>query len=165
MSRSPVLRDPRLSTVLRYRNDAVVRRFAAEYGLSMTRSRRLFVDLLTYFWVANKYRIHTRRAGREQTFAMLAMWFGLDEMWHTFLLFTPAYDAFCRTHFGRYIHHQPELGTGDDPPPLDEYVQFTYDMLGYSAVVRWFRTYPRTLSRPAMMARRIASMQRQLGAR
>ncbi|MEJ7658804.1 MAG: hypothetical protein WKG07_03825 [Hymenobacter sp.] len=31
----------------------------------------------------------------------------IDEMWHNFILFTPAYHAFCQAHFQKYLHHVP----------------------------------------------------------
>lgn len=31
----------------------------------------------------------------------------IDIGWHAFLLFTREYQAFCDTHFGRFIHHVP----------------------------------------------------------
>ena len=31
----------------------------------------------------------------------------VDEVWHTFILFTRDYQDFCRDVFGRYIHHSP----------------------------------------------------------
>ncbi|OGH91170.1 MAG: hypothetical protein A2534_04285 [Candidatus Magasanikbacteria bacterium RIFOXYD2_FULL_39_9] len=36
----------------------------------------------------------------------------IDEYWHTFILFTREYDAFCRMLSGRYVHHKP-LGAAD----------------------------------------------------
>lgn len=36
----------------------------------------------------------------------------IDEYWHTFILFTQQYHAFCQTMSGRYIHHKP-LGAAD----------------------------------------------------
>ena len=31
----------------------------------------------------------------------------VDLAWHEFILCTRAYQAFCETHFGRFIHHSP----------------------------------------------------------
>jgi hypothetical protein len=30
-----------------------------------------------------------------------------DDLWHEFILYTKAYDAFCRQAFGRFLHHTP----------------------------------------------------------
>lgn len=33
----------------------------------------------------------------------------VDNLWHTFLLFTRDYDTFCKELFGHFIHHEPRL--------------------------------------------------------
>lgn len=35
----------------------------------------------------------------------------LDEMWHTFILFTKDYGDFCHEMFGHFIHHLPTIET------------------------------------------------------
>jgi hypothetical protein len=30
-----------------------------------------------------------------------------DDLWHDLILYTKAYDAFCRNAFGRFLHHSP----------------------------------------------------------
>jgi hypothetical protein len=32
-----------------------------------------------------------------------------DELWHEFILYTRAYDDFCRRAFGRFMHHTPAV--------------------------------------------------------
>ncbi len=32
-----------------------------------------------------------------------------DDLWHEFILYTKAYDAFCRKAFGRFLHHTPAV--------------------------------------------------------
>lgn len=38
----------------------------------------------------------------------------VDELWHEFILYTRAYEAFCRQAFGHFLHHTPAvvLGSG-----------------------------------------------------
>ena len=31
----------------------------------------------------------------------------VDDLWHEFILYTKAYDAFCKLAFGRFLHHSP----------------------------------------------------------
>lgn len=41
----------------------------------------------------------------------------VDNLWHTFILFTKEYTQFCKNTFGRYIHHEPrvkEIETDED---------------------------------------------------
>jgi hypothetical protein len=35
----------------------------------------------------------------------------VDEVWHTFILYTAEYARFCSDIYGRFIHHQPNDGT------------------------------------------------------
>ncbi|HYD81418.1 MAG TPA: hypothetical protein VEC06_16545 [Paucimonas sp.] len=35
-----------------------------------------------------------------------------DELWHQFILYTRAYDDFCRKAFGRFMHHTPAVALG-----------------------------------------------------
>lgn len=45
----------------------------------------------------------------------------VDEVWHTFILFTRDYTDFCNEVFGRYIHHQPSVPSqplGNEPRRL-----------------------------------------------
>ena len=37
----------------------------------------------------------------------------VDEMWHTFILFTKDYARFCHDITGAFIHHVPEVASGD----------------------------------------------------
>jgi hypothetical protein len=40
----------------------------------------------------------------------------IDEVWHTFILFTNEYRKFCETIIGEYIHHEPNVSSyGVDP--------------------------------------------------
>lgn len=33
----------------------------------------------------------------------------VDELWHTFIIFTEDYTRFCEQTYGRYLHHRPAL--------------------------------------------------------
>jgi hypothetical protein len=37
----------------------------------------------------------------------------VDEFWHTFILFTRDYAAFCERHFGYFLHHTPTDDTDE----------------------------------------------------
>lgn len=48
----------------------------------------------------------------------------VDEVWHSFILFTISYEKFSQDVYGRYIHHTPK--TSDNPLPVDSAKNF-YD--------------------------------------
>jgi hypothetical protein len=62
----------------------------------------LFKDLVQFLYVCG-----TQQGGRVPFYPPGP----IDEAWHTFLLFTREYDAFCRYHFGVFIHHAPVTAT------------------------------------------------------
>lgn len=47
----------------------------------------------------------------------------VDNLWHTFLLFTKEYAAFCREYAGFFIHHIPEIEESRSPEQLLEVQQ------------------------------------------
>ena len=76
-------------------------------------------------------------------------------MWHTFVLFTPAYIDFCVRHFGIYIHHQPtserekrmirDAGEGECTRNLEKMVVqerrmalYVLGKLGIDVARRWY---------------------------
>ena len=45
----------------------------------------------------------------------------VDEVWHTFILFTSEYRKFCNILVGEYIHHEPNVNSGYGVDPLFPY--------------------------------------------
>lgn len=50
------------------------------------------------------------KAGRRRLVAMPSQ--VVDDAWHEFILFTRAYESFCRKGLGRYLHHTPAEAMG-----------------------------------------------------
>src|SRR5947208_1283923 len=91
-----------LDEVLAYRHPGVVRRYRKEHGASEQEAEEVFREMLKWL-----YLCHRALASGPEGFACavgpeLAM---IDEMWHTFLLFTRDYADFCERHFGTFLHH------------------------------------------------------------
>ena len=38
----------------------------------------------------------------------------VDDLWHEFILYTKAYEAFCAKAFGRFLHHTPAVVLGSE---------------------------------------------------
>jgi hypothetical protein len=54
----------------------------------------------------------------------------LDELWHTFIIFTSSYARFCRLLGAGFIHHQPEppkKRRADKPSKHNSYMNFLDD--------------------------------------
>lgn len=43
----------------------------------------------------------------------------IDQAWHAHVLHTRRYEAFCRQHFGKFLHHNPEAGYAIVQPQLE----------------------------------------------
>lgn len=85
--------------------------------------------------------------------------FIIDQMWHTFLLFTHDYHEFCIGNVGRYLHHQPSVSnkTIETPEDEDKYLNnlkemyaIIYDTYGEETLVRWVKDYPSKYSKETM---------------
>lgn len=67
---------------------------------------------------------------------------GVDELWHTFMIFSPQYHEFCNSIFGEYVHHQPH--TGATPVPAEALTNFfkAYDHAFGQLAPIWHDKYP-----------------------
>jgi hypothetical protein len=58
----------------------------------------------------------------------------VDELWHTFILFTGLYADFCQSVAGRFLHHVPhELMTGDSTARYARTLRVYAEVFGESA--------------------------------
>jgi hypothetical protein len=77
---------------------AVFNKFrAVRPGLTEAQEELVFAALREYFHLCN-------RAGRRMV-AMPSQ--VVDDAWHAFILYTRAYEQFCRGALGRFLHHTP----------------------------------------------------------
>ncbi len=95
-------------------------------------ARRLFdkISLFDFAKVTDRYVKDSKVSTQEvaETLLELKRWFTLcalhpeksyatggkvDEMWHTFILFTKDYARFCQDIVGAFIHHSPEIASSD----------------------------------------------------
>ena len=86
---------------LAYRNDEIVHKFTTCWQVSQDEATELFGETLRLLWVVAL----SRRRGKP--FKIDPAFFILDQMWHTFVLFTPEYRAYCHRAFGRFLEHTP----------------------------------------------------------
>lgn len=78
-----------------YALPSVVQRYQMKLGLGEEAALQLFEDTKLFLFLCAKSR------------APLSPNEILDFGWHEFLLFTQDYAAFCKEHFGFFIHHRP----------------------------------------------------------
>ena len=88
-----------LRDALSYTNQDVIFRFVDRFGVSDAEGRVIFRDMQRWLWLNSL-------AGRP-ALTMTPEILIIDEMWHTFVLFTKPYAHYCRTRFGCFLHHVP----------------------------------------------------------
>jgi hypothetical protein len=156
-----------LEEVLDYRNDAIVRRFMESWDVPFEEALDLFHETKKWLWLGAFCTQHPKGERRLAITGSLLM---LDEMWHTFVLNTQAYVAFCETHFGFYLHHQPgskeesEAQRAEyerDPEGViarhEEQLRWQYELvyeqLGADTLTRWYSEYLDRYTEEFMMNR------------
>jgi hypothetical protein len=163
-----------LGVVLAYKNKHVIHSFMDKYALNLRTATAIFEETKKYLWLIAVAR-HRRLPPPFINDALLI----IDEMWHSFVLFTRDYREYCRRHYGFYIDHLPT--TRDDQAEvrrqmradpgrmnslfeaeLREQLSFIYDELGRDTVNKWFVDYPKRYSRIRLEKLRRAQAQRAL---
>lgn len=150
---------PSLEDIISYSNGDVVDKFLETYHLPPDEAEDVFKEMLKWLWLGS--------AAKEDGFDKLVVHedlFILDEMWHTFILFTRDYTDFCERYFGYYLHHTPstktireveEAASKADPEAylkkvedeLREHYGYVYDRLGEETLLKWYKVYPEKYGR------------------
>lgn len=78
--------------------DQIIRRYQKDYNVDDETARMHEQELKRYLILASTSR---------QSLPMMSP--DVDNLWHTFLLFTKDYQHFCREVAGTYIHHVPTI--------------------------------------------------------
>ena len=134
--------------------EAVVHRFRETWDVSLEEAEELFGEMKKWIWLSAH---QSEQAGRVRL-AISQSTKLIDEMWHTFILFTKDYHQFCDQYFGTYIHHIPtpkavydEAITRYEHDPdaviaetrelFARQYELIYDVLGERTLVKWYDEY------------------------
>jgi hypothetical protein len=144
----------KLEDIQRYTNEAVVLRFMETWDLPRAEADELFDDMLKWLWLgatvttwANPPRLAISPSTKL-----------VDEMWHTFILFSRDYVTFCEQFFGFYLHHSPTPrseyerqidGYERDPATylhnlrleFCRLYEVIFDLLGEQTLIKWYSVY------------------------
>lgn len=140
-----------LTQALGYSNDRIVWRFAELYDLPFAEAEDIFTETKKWLWL-------NAQPGIPSLFVSDAMMI-IDEMWHTFILFTSEYTSYCEEYYGGYIHHAPVtradkermMGRYIDNPQryiaeqtdkLRAQCMSIYLHLGEATLLKWYVDYP-----------------------
>lgn len=80
----------------------VTARYVRECGVSLEFAEETLRELKRWFTLCALHPEKTYATGGQ-----------VDEMWHTFILFTKDYAQFCQDINGAFIHHSPEVVSDD----------------------------------------------------
>ncbi|NMO16989.1 hypothetical protein HPC49_40340 [Pyxidicoccus fallax] len=154
-----------LEQALAYRNDQILYKFQERWSVSFEEASELFEETKKWMWLQVAARLRPGSPPLAMTVA-LAM---VDEMLHTFILFTREYIQYCDDNYGVYLHHTPmtkkqkdaQLERFHEDPEamlaaeacfLSDMYSFTYELLGEETVVKWYSQYPAKYSGARMAA-------------
>lgn len=144
-----------LADVLRYANPAVVASFTDRFAVDREHAQQLFEDVLRWLWLCGRLRADLRADEAAVACRMLAITPSMrliDEMWHTFMLFSADYRELCEMYMGGFIDHVPERASAVPPsePPapreaaaarLEAQLEYVHDQLGEPILRRWYIEY------------------------
>ncbi|MBL7716663.1 MAG: hypothetical protein JNL01_14460 [Bdellovibrionales bacterium] len=115
----------------------VISVFLREFDLPRAEAELIFDDLLKWLEIC-------RHPSRPAIFPCM---YGIDQMWHSFILCTRAYAEFCADRFGDFVHHEPAVKEApllDHPSAVQNHeqlmatIQRVVDCWGPAVATRWF---------------------------
>lgn len=150
-----------LTSVLAFRHDDVVHRFAGEFQVSVVDAEEIFTETKRWLWICARRKVAVETG--EATFVTFPLFNEariIDLMWHTFLLYTEDYADFCDHYFGFFIHHKPKPRAErlawreriqNDPDgarreresSLRIVYESLYEELGEEILIKWCEDFPR----------------------
>jgi len=93
-STQPIVIDS--TRVLNYDAPHIVQRFAKQYDIPKEEAHRRFLQCLMFLVICAE--------APKISHAPSSI---IDDAWHSFVLHTKEYQAFCEDYLGRFVHHNP----------------------------------------------------------
>lgn len=147
-----------LEDIEAYEFPEAVYKFVEYYDVDEITAESFFMETKRWLWLCAT-QMYEREIGKHPPELLITgSLFWLDEMWHTFLLFTEPYQSFCRDYLGRFVHHRPTTAAeksarreemvanreefmkerADD---LRRQCHYVCEKLGERTFVRWYREF------------------------
>jgi hypothetical protein len=135
------------SEFLRYKNAAVLRRYMKDYGASKKEANLIWLELMKYLYLASYCNNHKIMVGLPFFDQVNNK---IDQMWHSFLLFTKDYREFCNCYCGIFLDHAPSDHTDKSKSlknpdhynktkeNLKNYLGLVYKIWGKETLEKWF---------------------------
>ncbi len=149
-------------SALAFRCDDVLDKFCSNFEVTQREAESLFLEVKRWLWLSAV--VHQRKVRGDEAAASVELIIDhdmtmIDEMWHTFVLFTREYHSFCAEFFGHYLHHAPTterqksamaekargMTESEREAELTIYERrwsYIYDLIGHDATETWKITFP-----------------------
>ncbi|WP_225316874.1 glycine-rich domain-containing protein [Legionella longbeachae] len=140
---------PDLNKLISYENDKIISRYRKDYPNSKMNAEDALKEFMKFVWLCHKHRVEKKNCANGNSLAFSCVIHSdmrdIDNMWHTFLLFTRDYHDFCDLYLdGVFFHHDPLINPDrkvfdkNDEEELTLYLSYIYDNLGEDTLIKWF---------------------------
>jgi hypothetical protein len=133
-----------IESLFGYQPQPVLSRYKKDYPDNLLSAEKAWRELLKFFWLCQKHQADKKNNPQDESLdfscGMLGLISDIDDMWHTFLLFTEEYASFCHEYFGEFIHHAPNVEKTPferRAPSIEKYLSYIYDHLGEETLRLW----------------------------
>lgn len=150
MSTNVITKEIDLVALAKYHHEEVILRFTSNFDVTYEKSLEIFQEMKLFLALMARYP-------NDLVFAVESIYI-LDEMWHTFLMYTKDYREFCHQYFGFMIDHQPMKKAEKEynekmlvenkeeaekilKPGVEKLYSMIYDYLGPEKLIKWIRGY------------------------
>lgn len=138
-----------LNDLLRYQNTRLLNRYKKDFPNARLAPEAALSEFLKYVWLVHQHQLDSLAEPQNTSLAFECVMHeemqAIDEMWHTFLLFTKDYHTFCEKYLnGKFFHHHPADEEVEQPDEanyiatLEKYLNYIKKHLGEETLQCWF---------------------------
>ncbi|AMO47401.1 hypothetical protein [Kosakonia oryzendophytica] len=141
-----------IDRVLAYQNEDLITKFRKEWNVTQEEAEDIFYETKKFLYLAARCQTECFNISVYEQMQVI------DEMWHTFVLFTDRYHHFCEEYLGGFLHHFPftrEMLRSEIKhitamnSDFETYKQQAYhnqilkikELLGEETVIKWYGEY------------------------
>ncbi|MCE3045925.1 hypothetical protein [Legionella sp. 16cNR16C] len=143
------MRMPELNVLINYKNNKIISRYTRDYPEAVLQAEDALKELMKYIWLCLKHKAEKQMNPNNDLLNFSCVIHSemsdIDNMWHTFLLFTKDYQHFCNEYLnGDFFHHEPiiaeeNISSDNYERELSDYLSYIYDNLGEETLLKWFK--------------------------
>lgn len=133
--------------ILDYKNQKVISRYQIDFPSSKLQPEEAFSELMKYIFLCHIHlddkESNPENESLQFSCVMHTEMSDIDNMWHTFLLFTKDYQEFCQNYLGNFFHHEPLSEANSLLPDnyemeLVRYLSYINNKFGEATLIKWF---------------------------